>query len=268
MAIRGESTGVNCGQSTTRNCGDTSGCFDDVCPDFVIKRHDTRPPFRIAVEDCDGALDLTDENLILEMNMWANAKLKTAINDTINYFALADNIGFEQAMVGDIIVMDRVRLPEHMLVIAFDETNSLIQVQRGYNGTTSSAWRRGTPLRIFRAMNATAEIETTLEDVIQIDGTTVEDQVNATYLVHQWTANQTCLPGCYYLEFKLLKMEEGSLSMLATTDVSVVPSFTPSTFSAENFGCVLGTGIEWVRRFPTDSNAFLIKIVDSPTMEL
>jgi hypothetical protein len=30
----------------------------------------------------------------------------------------------------------------------------------------------------------------------------------------------------------------------------------------------MGTGVEWVRRFPSDGEGFLIKIVDSPTMEL
>ncbi len=143
MAVKGAQTGAPCGSCETQGssgCVDKFGCPPDMCPDFVIKRHDTKPPFRVSVEDCDGALDLTDDTLVLEINMWARGKLKAAITNTDTFFALADNIGFCQAMVGDIIVMERVRSPEHMLVTGFDENNKLIRVQRGYNGTSAVAW--------------------------------------------------------------------------------------------------------------------------------
>lgn len=267
MTIKGACVGIGCG-STSSGCPDTFGCPPGVCPDFTIKRHDTKPAFKVALEDCDGVFDLTDETLAAEVNIWAKAKLKSAITASDTYFALADNIGFEQAMVGDIIVMDRVRLPEHMLVTGFDETNKFIQVQRAYNGTQASAWKKGTAMRIFRVMNAPAEIETVLDDVLQVDGTTATDQLVESYLVFEWDSETTCLPGCYWLEFKLLKMiesDEENLSMLA---VSVTPSFTPSTYSSATFGCTLGAGVEWVRRFPSEGEGFLIKIVDSPTAEL
>lgn len=266
MAICGASVGVGC-RSTSSGCPTKDGCPPGVCPDFTIRRHDTMPAFKVAVGDCDGPLDLTSEDLILEANMWAKAKLKKAISASEDDFRLADDIGFEQVMVGDIIIMDRVRLPEHMLVIAFDETNKLIQVQRGYNGTQASAWKKGASMRIFRTMNASAEIETVYENVIQEDGTTVE-QLTDTLLVFSWDANTTCLPGCYWLEFKLIKMvseEEEDVDALA---ISVTPSFTPSTYSAATFGCSLGIGVEWTRRFPVSGEAFLIKIEDSPTSEM
>ena len=97
------------GACQASGCSDKFGCDPNVCPDFVIRRHDTKPPLKISVEDCDGPLDL--RGLVIEANMWALAKLKIAIDDTIDYFRLADDIGFEQIMVGDIIVMDRVRSP-------------------------------------------------------------------------------------------------------------------------------------------------------------
>lgn len=259
-------TQIGCG-STVSNCPDTFGCPPGIAPDFCIKRHDTRPAFKVSIEDCDGVFDLSDEDLVLEVNMWAKARLRRAITASDTYFALADNIGFEQAMVGDIIVMDRVRLPEHMLVTAFDETNKLIQVQRGYNGTQAQAWSKGSKMRIFRIMNGPAEIETVLEDVIQVDGTTARDQLVGTFLVFNWDANSTCLPGCYWLEFKLLKMEVSSLSIQAT-GVSIIPSFTPSTYSSATFGCSLGSGVEWVRRFPSEGEGFLIRINESPTQEI
>jgi len=46
---------------------------------------------------------------------------------------------------------------------------------------------------------------------------------------------------------------------------SIVPSFTSPTPS--EVGCDIGSGVEWVRRFPSDGEGFLIKIVDSPTAE-
>lgn len=262
MAICGSKIGVPCEQQNT--CPDNSGCPKGMCPDFEIRRHDTKPALKISLSDCNGPMDLTEDNLVLEVNMWSKAKLKTAITEEETYFALADNIGFDQMMVGDIIIMDRTRLPEQMLVIGFDENNSLVQVQRGYNATTASEWKKGTKMRIFRILNGIASIESVLEDILQPDGTTKEDQLTDTFLVHEWEAEETCTPGCYWVEFKLLKMSEevGELSMSSTSI-----SFTPSNWTPSNFNCSLGDGVEWVRRFPSAGEGFLIKIYDSPTAE-
>lgn len=263
MSVRGSRIGVSCDVVTNQGCVDVLGCPSNRCPDFILKRHDTKPPFKVVVDDCDGALDLTDETLVLEVNMWAKGKLKKAVTADDTYFSLADNIGFEQIMMGDIIVMDRVRRPEQMLVIGFDETNGFIRVQRAYGGTQASAWKRGTGLKIFRIMGGSAEINLVYEDVLQPDGSTTEDQLVESQLVYEWQANDTCLPGCFWLEFKLLKMSENDVS-----SQSVIPSFTPSTLTPEDFGCGLGDGVEWSRRFPTSDEGFLIKIEDSPTTEM
>lgn len=243
---------------STTGCTDKFGCSDSICADFMIKQHDTQPPFRVAVNDCDGPLDLTDTTLVLEVNMWAKARLKAAITTTDTYFALADNIGFEQAMIGDIIVMDRVRMPEKMLVVGFDEVNSLIQVQRGYDDTPVSSWKKGDILRIFRIVGQNASIITTLQDITQEDGTILEDQIASTFLEYSWSASDVCLPGCYYFEFKLLKMA------LLGAALSEPISFTSGTIS--DYGCTNGEGVEWVRRFPTQEG-FLIRILPSPTSE-
>lgn len=139
--------------------------------------------------------------------MWATAKLKAAITEDDTYFALADGIGFEQAMVGDIIVMDRVRLPEYMLVTGFDENNKLIQVQRGYRGTDPCAWKKGNKLRIFRMMNVPARKQMDYEDYDNPDGTTDRDMLVKSSLVYDWQPEDTCLPGCYWLEFIVMKMQ-------------------------------------------------------------
>jgi hypothetical protein len=228
--------------------------------DFCIKRHDTKPPFKVAVLDCDdNAMDLT--GLVLEVSMWSKGKLKKdlAVSDTS--FQLADNIGFEQVAVGDIIVMQRVRAPEQMLVTDFDEVNSIVVVQRGYHGTPISSFKRGTPLRIFRVLNAPGSTEMDVEDIQQVDGSTLEDQITESRLVHEWTANDTCLPGCYYLEFKLLKMLETPVP-----SSSSVPSQTGS-YTDFQMGCTVGSGVEWVRRFPSNAEGYLVKIHDSPTSE-
>lgn len=248
------------------SCGSKDNCPEGVCPDFVIRRHDTRPVFRIKVEDCDGPLDLTD--LVLEATMWTTAKLKTAITIEDEYFALADNIGFDQIMVGDVLIMDRARLPEHMLVTAFDETNYLVKVQRGYHSTPISAYKRGSGLKIMKFISAAAVTEMEIQDVAQIDCTVLEDQLIASYFVYEWQPIDTCLPGCYYLEFKLLKMTESEMMSSLSVSSSVTPSFTDPDFTSDDFHCGLGAGVEWARRFPVDGPGFLIKVTDSPSAEL
>lgn len=266
MTVNGTQTGVpsSC-NSQSSNCANTLGCVNGTVANFCIKRHDTRPAFRVSVSDCDGPLDLTDELLILEVNMWAKTKTKTAITATDTYFQFADAIGFEQVMVGDIIVMERVRLPEQMLVLGFDEINELILVERGYNGTTASAWRKGSSIKIMRIINGIGEISSVTDDLLQEDGTISEDQLIETQLVYEWDAKDTCLPGCYFLEFKLLKM-----LLLGTSALSIDPStinFTPISFTPANFGCDMGSGVEWVRRFPETEEGFLIHIINSPTSD-
>lgn len=341
------------GCQTQSSCPDEFGCPANVCPDFVIRRHDTRPPFKVAVEDCDGPLDL--QGLVVEVSMWALAKLKADLAVDGEYFRLADDIGFNQVMMGDIIVMDRIRSPEHMLVTGFDEENKLIRVQRAYHGTTASSWKKATQMRIFRIMGAPASSELSFEDVRDVDGTLTRDVLQAAHLIYEWQAEDTCLPGCYWLEFKVLKMidvvwflpggywtgdvfthddgffytglsytdssvklsydqiedkyflpetewkgeislhsdsyytgsahDEGSVILsktgipsdddtayndqgLVALAVSITPSFTDISLTPSDYGCILGEGVEWVRRFPIEGEGFLIKIENSHTTEL
>lgn len=255
------SSTYGCTSSTSTGCPDEYGCIEGVCPDFIIRRHDTKPAFKVKIEDCDGPVDLTD--LILEATMWAKGKLKTAITEDDDYFAFADGIGFNQVMVGDIILMDRARLPEKMLVLAFDETNKLILVQRGYHGTPVQNWKKGTPIKIIKFMGATAQTEMVYGDVLELDGTTSTDVLTDSFFVYEWGPSDTCLPGCYYMEFKLIKMEETD-NIIAQAVEDIVPSFTSPD---ADFNCGLGAGMEWVRRYPSDSEGFLIKITDSFTSE-
>lgn len=244
-------------------CIDKFGCFPNMGVDFCLKRHDTKPPFKVVVVDCDGPMDLT--GLVLEVSMWAKAKFKKDFATTDTQFQVADNIGFEQAMVGDIIVVSgRIRAPEQMLVTGFDETNSYIQVTRGYHGTPIAAFKKGTAIKIFRVLNAPGITEMDLEDVQQIDGTVATNQITEARLVHEWAARDTCLPGCYFLEFKLIKMLDS-----ATNDASAHPSVPsdPSTASDFQMGCTAGVGVEWVRRYPSNAEGYVIRINNSNTSE-
>ena len=356
MAIQFNNRISSSGCGSQSHCLDKFGCPKDRCPDFVIRRHDTKPPFKVAVNDCDGPLELS--GLVIEVNMWALAKLKCKITEADEYFPLADNIGFEQIMVGDIIVMDRVRLPEYMLVTGFDECNGFVRVQRGYRGTTPSKWKKGQEMKIFRILNGVAQSESVFEDIQNVDGTTDEDVLTDALLVYEWQPEDTCLPGCYWLEFKILKMidsvfflpggswvgeyhthddgffytgsvhtdssvrlsfnqitqsyllpditwtgevhihsgmyftgsvhndgsvvltqnsvstddeisyDEGGIAQVNLINPSIVPSFTAQDLTPYHFGCILGEGVEWVRRFPTSGEGFLIKVENSPTVEL
>lgn len=260
------SSGIGSSNSN-QGCVDQYGC-NGACPDFTIRRNDNKPSFRVKIEDCDGPMDLTD--LVVESAMWAKGKLKTAITADDTYFAFADNIGFNQIMIGDIIIMERARMPEKMLVTAFDEDNRLVQVQRAYHGTTAQKWKKGTPLRIMKFFGATASSEMLYQDILEIDGTTTVNVLTESFFVYEWGANDTCLPGCYFFEFKLLKMTEvtemGFVQSMSTP--SVIPSFTPSNLSVTDFNCGLPAGIEWIRKFPSDVEGFLVKIFDAPNTEI
>jgi hypothetical protein len=217
------------------------------------------------VEDCDGPLDLTD--LVCEASMWARGKLKKLVAADDTYFGLADGIGFDQILVGDIVVVDRVRLPEQMLVTGFDEANRLIQVQRGYNGSPVADHPKGTGVRIFRVLNATAATEMTTQDVTRVDGTVDEGVITHSYLVYEWAANDTCVPGCFWFEFKLLKMSAGMAFAGPLGACSTTPSISFISTGPDDIGCGLGDGVEWVRRFPLSGEGLLVKVVDSPTSE-
>lgn len=284
MTITGVQTGVP-QWATGASCTNKYGCVDNTCPDFIIKRHDTKPPFRVAIEDCSGSPseDLTGENIIAEVSMWSQARLKSDITSLDTYFALASNVGFDQMLVGDVIILDRVRRPEQMLVVGFDETNKLVEVERGYNETEASAWDKGTAMKIFRVKDSPAIIERTYDDVINVDGTTSNDQLVGTYLSYDWQPNDTCVPGCYMLEFKLLQLvtPPSSISVITTDEdsdgtpeiiditwsrsllASIIPSFATST----DFGCDSGLGVEWVRRYPQTRSGFTVQVIDSPTAE-
>ena len=210
------------------NCLDLSGCPKGTCPDFSIRRRDTKPAFKILVEDCDGPVDF--QGLVIEANMWAVARLKAAITDSDNYIQLADNIGFEQVMQGDIIVMQRARLPEYMLVTGFDEANKLIHVERGYRSTTPSAWAKGNYLRIFRLMNAPAFSEMVYQDVQNVDGTTSKDQLTESFLMYDWSIEDVCLAGCYWFEFKVMKMIETTYFLPGGNWVGSIHTLTDGRF--------------------------------------
>lgn len=224
--------GIGCGNNQQSNCS-SSNCTGPA--DFCIKRHDTKPDLKILMEDCDGVVDLTDDSLVLEASMWSSAKIKVALDVDDTTISFADNIGFDQISVGDIIIMDQIRNPEHMLITAINESLKNFTVQRSYNGTVAQAWRKGSSLKFFKFMDSPASIESVFGDVMNTDGTTT-NQLLETYLVYNWSEESTSLPGCYFLEFKLMKISEDSGE------------------------------IEWTKRFPATSQGFIINIVDTPTI--
>lgn len=237
-------------------CPDESGCPPGIVPDFEIKRHDTLPAFVLSVSDCDGPLDLTD--CVAEVSMWANARFKAAVAAVDASFSLADNIGFYQTMVGDIVVVDHPRSPEQMLVTGFDETNKTITVQRAYGGTTAVAHRKGGKLRIFRILNSVAEVSEVTESIQSVYDGSFHDEITESKLIYNWNPEDTCLAGCYWFEFKLLKMDT---ELLLQIEEGI------STISVASIsGCELGTAVLSARRFPM-CDAFLVRICDSPTAE-
>lgn len=221
--------GVGCTQNL-QGCKGGSTC--DSTPDFCIKRGDTRPSFKVSVEDCDGVVDLTDENLVLEASMWFKSKLKLAVSSSETTLSFADNIGFDQVSVGDLIILDMPRNPEQMLVSSINESSKTIQVQRGYNSTSTSAWPKGNLLRVFRFIDLPAKIESVFEEISSLDGSTSEQLVD-TFMVLDWEPPHTSLAGCYLLEFRLTMLD--------------------------------GSSISWTKKTPLSKEGFLVRVADSPT---
>jgi len=228
-------TGVGCGSKSV-GCNDSGSC--PAPPDFCIKRHDTRPSFRISMSDCDGPVDLTEDGIVLEASMWFVAKLKSAITTSSTEIRFADDVGFDSVKVGDVISTSKARSPEKMLVTAIDEASKTVDVTRGHAGTSPQDWAKGTGLNVFRFADAPAAVESVVETVESVEGSTSEELTD-TLLVFEWSGDQTSMPGCYWFEFKIIKLSDSS-----------------SSSSSE---------VEWVKRVPLSPEGFMVNIVDSPT---
>jgi len=223
--------GVGCG-SVSAGCDQAGDC--PAPPDLCIKRHDTRPHFRVSLSDCDGPVELQEDGVTLEASMWFDAKLKADIDDSSVQLQFADNVGFDSVMVGDVISTSSVRSSESMLVTGVDEPSMSVQVSRGHEGTSPRSWKKGTALFVFRFRDEPAQIESVYEESEAVDGSVTESLVD-TVLQFQWSGSQTSVPGCYWIEFKILKI-------------------SPETGS-----------VEWVKRVPLGSPGFMVRVVDSPT---
>jgi hypothetical protein len=213
---------------------DVSNCKSASCPrvpDFCIKKNDTKPSFRISIADCDGVVDLTDDNLVLESNMWFEAKLKTNIANSDLKIYFADNVGFDKVLVGDVIFLEKPRVLEKVRVSSIDESDKSITVERAYDGTLATSWDKGAILKIYRFLNLPSQIESIFQDVSQVDGTT-QNELTDTFFVFNWSGNQTSLAGCYWMEFKLYYINPDS------------------------------GDVDWVKSFPLSSEGFLISVLD------
>lgn len=221
------------------------------CADFTIKRHDTRPPFKVDVTDCDQPINLT--NLVIEASMWLNTKLKSNITTDTLTIQFADNIGFEQINLYTIIQVGTGRAFERMLVDSIDEESKTVTVFRAQMDTEAYNWKKGTAVRLLRFLNNQAFGEMEFQDVEQLDGNVLENQLIRSTLVYEWAPDDTCLAGKYFLEFKILE---------------ICADASPPVASGEpNYHCYLGDNVLWARRFPTDKEGFLIEVFDSPTAE-
>lgn len=221
------------------------------CADFTIKRHDTKPVFKVDITDCDQPIDLTD--LVIEASMWTNAKLKANITTLTTVISFADSVGFEQINLDTIIQLGSGRAFERMLVESIDEEAKTVTVLRGQMDTQIYNWKKGTSIKLLRFLNNPAVGELEYQDIEQLDGTTLTNQLVRSTLIYQWLPDDTCLSGKYFLEFKIMEM--------GLVDTTVIPSNVP------NYHCGLGTNVLWARRFPSDKEGFLIEIFDSPTAE-
>lgn len=203
------STGINNFYTTSScesSCNSLDNCPANVVPDFTIKRFDTNPSLRVQLSDCDGVMDVSDPNLVVEINMWTKSKLKKNITSTDTTIQFADNVAFNQILVGDIIYVDHPRSPEYMQISSIDEELKIITVLRSVNSTSSVSWKKGTVFYIYRIISGIGSIETIHQDLISITGSVEKNQLIESNLVYDWSKNDTLTSGCYWLEFKLMKV--------------------------------------------------------------
>jgi hypothetical protein len=222
----------------------------NLCPDFTIKRHDTRPVFKVDITDCDEPVDLT--GLVIEASMWLNTKLKTNIDTSITAIQFADNIGFEQINENTIIQIGDNRKFERMLVDYIDEDTKTVHVFRGQLDTNSYSFTKGSKVKLLRFLNAPAQAELEYQDIENLDGTVSKNTLVRSTLIYEWQPDDTCFWGKYFLEFKIMEVQ---------------PITIPVVSNIPNYHCGLGAGVVWARRFPSDREGFLIHIFDSPTAE-
>jgi len=170
--------------------------------DFIIKRNSTQPSLRLKVFDCDWSpIDLS--KFEITASMWANAKLKKDISDSDFEILLADNVGLNTVIPGDVILLKSSA--DHELVQVASIVDNAIMVTRGYFETTAVSWKKGTSIKIIKIMNSSATYDLVREDVIKLDGTKELNVLVESYLVYNWFVDDTRVPGEYYLEFKVIE---------------------------------------------------------------
>lgn len=165
--------------------------------------------------------------------MWFEAKLKSAVSGTDANLRFADDIGFDSVAIGDVISTSGSRSPEMMLVSSIDESTKTVVVSRGHAGTSPRDWPKGAPISVFRLVDQPAHVESVYEEVESLDGSVSEDLVD-TLLVFEWSAGHTSVPGCYWVEFKIMGLDESG-------------------------------GITWTKRVPLSAKGFMVRVIDSPT---
>lgn len=184
------------------------------------------------MSDCEGPMDFS-VGVAVEASMWFDAKLKSPISASDTSLRFADDIGFDSIAVGDVISTSGSRSPELMLVSSVDESSKSVVVSRGHSATSPRGWPKGESLSVFRFLDQPAQIESAYEDVESLDGEVAEELVD-TILVFEWLAAHTSVPGCYWVEFKIMGLDEVG-------------------------------DIKWTKRVPLSAKGFMVRVVDSPT---
>jgi hypothetical protein len=247
---------------------DIAPCLGIGCPVLNIKKNDNKPDLKIKVEDCNGyPIDL--KNQIVEASMWFDSRLLKSVTKDQNFIILASIKAFNQLLVGDIIQISTGRNFERMTVTGFEEVRRLVYVDRGTNSTLPSAWPKATPVKCFRFLNAPAIGEMIYSDtLLEVSGepgmvaydlgrnsmenrtpvyglpTPVGPYLVGSYLVYEWKFRDTCLAGCYFLEFKVLTP--------TTTTTTKPPDYGAGYYciwdgAAGGYTCMYCPGVDYIK---------------------
>lgn len=195
--------------------------------DYLIKKSDTFPPISYIIPDCEG-INLDQDNLVVEVNMWANSNLANSLSQTDTNIKFKKNYNITCVEVNNYILLKKYNSFEYLKVISVN--HDTIEVTRGELGSAIRAWEKGNQLKIIKLFGIEGEKKILYNNYINLKGES-ENTVSGQELIYNWAEEDTSNPGEYFLEFKLIKKNNNL--------------------------------IEWTKKFPSEKDGIRLQIVDN-----
>jgi hypothetical protein len=171
--------------------------------DYIIKKNDTRPYVKYSMQDCED-IDLSEDDLFISVNMWANSNIKNKLSETDDYLELKNNYNLETIKVDDYILIKKFGSSEHFQVTSISDTK--VYIQRGQLNSVAQSWARGSEIKIIKLYEVEAEKEIEYNTTLNIKGEE-ETVASSQNLLYKWSEGDTSSSGMFFLEFKVSKVD-------------------------------------------------------------